>query len=419
MNETTIWFLLVGVLLILMVLGEEFFKRAAISAAMVYLAIGFGLGPLGLGILRFSPTENSKTLEFVAEIVVLISLFSAGLKLRIPFQHAHWRLSLKLATLTMVSTVVLIAVLSHYVLHLPWAFALLLGGILAPTDPVLASAVQVEDERDDDRLRIGLTGEAGLNDGTAFPVVMLALTLLGLHWRENQMINWLLVDVLWATVGGLAIGYGVGWLGSKAIIWVHPKKDDELLIEDFISIGLIALSYALALMLKSYGFLAVFACGLAFARVEQGFFNLNSKKKADEFSPSLIKFTSQMERIGEVLTVVIVGAMLSFVKFDIWILFFALALILVIRPLSVLAGTLGSKMRFKQRTLISWFGIRGIGSIYYLSYAMNHGVKGSDAEVQVSIVLTTVALSILVHGITANPFMKIYNRSKSISATLA
>ena len=416
MKDVNFWFLLVGGLLIFMVLAENFFKTKAISTAIVYLAIGYGLGPSGASVFNFHPVLDSKMIEVVAEIVILASLFSAGLKMSIPFRHSHWRLSVKLATVTMALTVLLISVYAHYLMAMPWAFGILLGGILAPTDPVLASAVQIQGEDDQDRLRTGLTGEAGLNDGTAFPVVMLGLTLLSLNpqstFISSALGSWLGVDLLWATVVGLGLGYGIGWLGTKVIIMVHPNNKDELVIEDFVSIGLVALSYALAIYAKAYGFLAVFACGLAFSRVERAHFDARDKKDDNAFAPALIKFTTQLERIGEVATVVLLGALISYAQFKFWIIGFALVFIFLLRPLAVHLTTAGNRMNFKQRTLMSWFGIRGIGSIYYLMYTLNHGVKGEEAQMLVSVVLVTIVISIFVHGISANPFMKFYNQKK-------
>lgn len=404
------WLLFGGIFLFAMVLGEQWLKHGPLSSAIIYLVVGFILGPQVLDIFKFRILEHPEIIEIGAEIVVIISLFSAGLKLQVPFRHAHWKISVILATATMVATVILLAAAGHYLLALPAAAALLLGGILAPTDPVLASQVQVQHENDKDRIRRSLTGEAGLNDGTAFPVIMLGLTLLGFRWSDadSPIWKWALVDLLWAVPVGLAIGYGCGWLAARLIVKVHSNRDQKLVIEDFASMGLIAASYGLAQMVSSYGFLAVFAAGIAFARVEK-----KSPGTGDDegLSPALIRFSTQLERIGEVATVLFVGIVAGNLNYSGWSLLAPLILILVIRPLAVFIF-IGRRLPFKEFLIVSWFGIRGIGSIYYLAYAINHGFAGDAASVVFNLVMVTIVVSIVAHGISASPIMNFYDRSK-------
>ena len=184
-----LWTLLIGVLLIVMVLSATLLKRLPLSTAMIYLAAGFILGPAVWAVLTPSPFVHTDILERVTEVAVLLSLFSVGLKLGLPLSNWHWLLPVRLAFVSMTLTVALVAVVAIWGLGLSPGVAILLGAILAPTDPVLASAVQVESSGDRDRLRFSLTGEGGLNDGTAFPFVMLGLGLLGLH--DLGVFGWL------------------------------------------------------------------------------------------------------------------------------------------------------------------------------------------------------------------------------------
>ena len=179
--EFAIWSLIVGTLLILMALSATVLARLPLSTAMLYLLVGLGVSPLGLGLMWADPSRHTLLLERLTEVVVLISLFTAGLKLSPGLSDRTWLLPLRLAVTSMVITVLAIAATGYFLLNLPLGAAILLGGILAPTDPVLASDVQVHEPGDRDRLRFALTGEGGLNDGTAFPFVMLGLGLLGLH----------------------------------------------------------------------------------------------------------------------------------------------------------------------------------------------------------------------------------------------
>jgi sodium/hydrogen antiporter len=172
--EVAAWALIVACLLILMALSGSVLKHLPLSTAMFYLPVGLAIGPLWFGLAHFHPIADAKLLEHLTEFVVVVSLFSVGLKLSVELDDRRWLLPLRLAVGSMVLTVGLIA-LAGVALGLPLGAAVLLGAILAPTDPVLASDVQVSDPQDRSRLRVALTGEGGLNDGTAFPFVMLGL----------------------------------------------------------------------------------------------------------------------------------------------------------------------------------------------------------------------------------------------------
>ncbi len=402
------WFLLLGLFLLVMVLAEQWLKRGPISSAIVYFGFGFLLGPEGFNFVEFDILNHPKWMELATEIVVLVSLFSAGLKLQFPFRHPHWKLSALLASLTMVLTVLMLGLSVHLAFGLAWGAAILLGGILAPTDPVLASAVQVKSVKDPDRIRRALTGEAGFNDGTAFPVVMMGLTILGARWTQADvpLANWIFVDVLWAIPGGLMIGYACGWLAARLIVKTHDNETDRLVIEDFVSIGLIAASYGLAQLLSTYGFLAVFASALAFAKVEA-----KDSEKNEEISPALIRFSTQLERIGEIVTVIFVGFIAARLNFSGWYLFLPFLLLLLIRPVSVFFALRG-RLPKKEIFIISWFGVRGIGSVYYLAYALNHGLTGEPAKIVFNVVMVTIVISIFVHGISSSPIMRFHERTK-------
>ena len=195
--------LIIGLLLVVMTMGSSYLSRLPLNAAMLYLGVGVAVGPMGLDLLRLDALENTVMLERLTEIAVLISLFTAGMKLELPLRDRRWRIPLQLATVSMIVTVVVVAAIGVYGLGLSPGAAILLGAILAPTDPVLASDVQVSNRGDRDRLRFGLTGEGGLNDGTAFPFVMLGLGLLGVHELGEAAWRWWTVDVVWAISGGL------------------------------------------------------------------------------------------------------------------------------------------------------------------------------------------------------------------------
>ena len=432
----TIWALIIGVLLILMVLSGTLLKRLPLSTGMLYLVAGFVLGPAGWAVLTPHPLAHAALLERGAEVAVLISLFSVGLKLGLPLSNRHWLLPLRLAFVSMTLTVALIAAVGVLGLGLRPGAAILLGAILAPTDPVLASDVQVESSGDRDRLRFSLTGEGALNDGAAFPFVMLGLGLLGLHDLGAAGWRWLAVDVIWATIGGLLIGGALGALIGRLVVYLRTRHQESVGLDEFLALGLIALAYGVAVLCQAYGFLAVFAAGLSLQRVKEqsGMIHLRATwvagqpdRKADD-APSahathadhasaymmqaVRGFNEQMERIGELVVVLVVGAMLPFAHLSGSAIGFLGLLFLAIRPLSVWLGLLGAPVSRDQRILIAWFGIRGIGSVYYLMYAIHHGLPRPLAEQIAAITLAAVTISIVLHGISVRPMMHLYLRRK-------
>ena len=420
--------IIVGALLIGKTLGGSFIARLPLSAAMMYLAAGVAIGPWGWGLLKLDVFKNLVLLERLTEVALLISLFTAGLKLELPLKDRRWRIPVQLATVSMLLTVAAITAVGVWLLNLPVGAAVLLGAILAPTDPVLASDVQMSDPTDRDRLRFGLTGEGGLNDGTAFPLVMLGLGWLGLHELGDLQWRWWTVDVLWAVAGGLALGYALGTGVGRAIIYLRTQRREALGSDEFIALGLIALTYGLALLTLTYGFLAVFAAGLALRRIDEPETVVSESpenKLSDEdrratgsHAPAHMmrqveRFNSQLESFAEVAIVLVVGVLLATVKFRADMLWFVPLLFLVIRPISVGLGMLGTDAKPAQRRLMAWFGIRGIGSLYYLLYAISHGIKPELAQQLLSITLTVIVASVIAHGISVTPLMNRYEANKN------
>ena len=237
--------LIIGAILIAMALLGTLVERLPLSPGILYLALGYALGPAGFALMAPDPMVYSADLERMAEVALLISLFAVGLKLGIPLRDKRWYLPLRLAFPSMALTVALIAAGGAFLFGLSVGAAVLLGAILAPTDPVLASDVQVENSSDRDRLRFGLTAEGGLNDGAAFPVVMLALGMLGLYDFGGGGWRFLAGDVLWSIVGGLAIGGALGALIGKLVLYLRTRHQEAVGLDEFLALGLIAIASAL------------------------------------------------------------------------------------------------------------------------------------------------------------------------------
>jgi NhaP-type Na+/H+ or K+/H+ antiporter len=423
MEHATAWFLVAGLLLILMGLVGSVIDRLPLSTGLLYLAIGYGLGPAGLGMLRIDPVRDAPVLERVFEIAVLMSLFTLGLKLRLPLTDPLWRIPLRLATLSMLVTIAGVAACAVALFGLPPAAAVLLAAILAPTDPVLASDVQIKKLDDRDRVRFGVTAEGGMNDGTAFPFVFLGLGLLGLRETGPWLLHWAALDLLWAVGGGLAIGAACGLVVGRLVVFLRRAVHEPIGLEEFLILGLVALSYGAALAAQTLGFLAVLAAGLAVRGIERGKTERAtgthaaadrtvraSARAAREVAHGLLSFNERFERIAELVAVLLLGALMSAGHFDPHALWLALLLFVVVRPVSVLIGLVGVPVPRRQRRFMGWFGIRGVGSLYYLVFAANHGVDAPLVERLTTIVLTVVAASIVVHGISATPLMERYRR---------
>jgi len=400
-----LWFAIGGSLLVVMALSGSVLANKPISTAMVYLAAGVVAGPLVLGLAAPAWQDHPRLLEHLTEVVVLLSLFNSGLKMSVGLRENRWLPPLRLALVSMVATVLLVTAAGVWLLGLPLGVAVLLGGILAPTDPVLATEVQLESLKDRDQLRFALTGEGGLNDGTAFPVVMLGLGLVGAHEIGAWGWRWLAVDVVWASAIGLSVGGALGAAVGRLVLWLRVRHRAAEGYENFLALGLIGLSYGLAVVSHGYGFLAVFAAGLALRHTERG------TAEAD-MTHAVMSFNEQLDRIGEMVGVVVLGLLLASVPWVPAALWFVPLALLVVRPLSVWVGLAGSRTSPMQRRLIGWFGIRGIGSLYYLCYALNHGLPPEFAPMLVGLTVAVVVSSIVVHGLSVTPLMALYKRKR-------
>lgn len=438
-----IWYLTVGALLVLVALAGSILKRLPLTSAMFYLAAGIALSPIGAGLMRVDIIRDAELLERLSEVAVVISLFTAGLKLRLPLTDRRWLPPVLLAFVAMAITVALITAVGVYALGLSLGAAVLLGGVLAPTDPVLASDVQVEHAHDREDVRFGLTGEAGLNDGTAFPFVMLGLGLLGLHELGSGGLRWFAVDVVWSIGAGLGIGTLCGALVAKIVLYLRKEHSEAVGLDDFLALGLIGLSYGTALLVHSYGFLAVFAAGVALRRIEREHSSDQAEgptaesdsdanevppgemaseedathpERAPEFMASaVLAFNQHLERIAEVAMVLVVGALLANVTWTVQPLVWLIpVMFVVIRPAATFLSLLPTRTSVGQRAIIGWFGVRGIGSLYYLTFALAHGLQGDEARTLANLTLAVVAASIVVHGVSVTPLMSRYAQANDV-----
>jgi sodium/hydrogen antiporter len=425
------WFLLVGGLLLARGLTAPLLQRLPVTPAIVYLAVGLLVGPTVLNLFHFNPLQESALLEVLTEVVVLISLFSAGVKMPVPFSFARWRTPILLASVSMAVSVGLVAAFAYFLLGLPLGAGVLLGAILAPTDPVLATDVQTRHPGDRDQLRFTLTCEAGMNDGSAFPFVMLGMGLLGLHELGELGLRWALVDVLWATVAAIAIGVMSGAALAYLAHKLRGTPPRHKLMDDFLGLGLIGVAYGLSVGVDAWGFLAVFFAAVALRQTELELagadMNSPGQPQADRIEPEAenacpddapaptvsegsLVFKEHLERLSELVLILLIGGTLFLDSWSWRAVGLALFLFLVARPVSVLVGLLGTRTAWPIRGMVGWFGVRGIGSLYYLMYAIQHGLPEDLAMDLIQLTLIAVTLSILVHGTSVKPLMSRFKR---------
>ena len=408
------WFLLIGALLLVRGLTATLLQRSPITSAIIYLSVGVLVGPTALNLFHFNPLKESALLQALTEVAVLISLFSAGVKMPAPFTFTRWRAPLMLATVSMALTVGLVAAFSVWVLGLPLGAGILLGAIVAPTDPVLATDVQIRHPGDRDQLRFTLTCEAGMNDGSAFPFVMLGLGLLGLHDLGDSGLRWIVVDVLWATAGAVAIGVVAGVALARLGWMLRRAPNQHQLLDDFLGLGLIGVVYGVCVMVDAWGFLAVFFAAVALRQTEMKLARKALPQGETEPLPTVsegsLVFKEHLERLSEVLLIILIGGTLFMDSWSWSAVGLALFLFLVARPASVLLALLRSGTPWRIRGLAAWFGVRGVGSLYYLMYAIQHGLPESLALQLIQPTLIVVTLSILLHGISVKPLLGIFWR---------
>ena len=375
-------------------------RRRSFSPAAVYLLLGAiasgGLHLLGIDLL--DPIEQSELIERLAEFAVIVALFGAGLRIDRQLGWSRWRSTILLIIIVMPLTIGAVTLFASAFMGLSLGAAIILGACLAPTDPVLARDVQVgpPGEGDGTETHFALTSEAGFNDGLAFPFVFLGVFVAaegGMGWFAE----WMAADVVYAiavglaigALGGQAIGRGADWFRKHG--WLRPTYDG------WVAMAAVLALYGFTEVLGGYGFLAAFAGGLSFRRYEWD-------HEAHDRVHGGADFLENVTELGMILllgsTVTIAG--LAAPGFSGWVL--VLVLLALIRPLAVLASFAGSKIRLRERLLIGWFGIRGIGSFYYAAVAINAGVLTTgEVELIYWTIIACVGVSILTHGFTAGP----------------
>ncbi|MBA2452845.1 MAG: cation:proton antiporter [Chloroflexia bacterium] len=377
------------------------------SFPIIYVLIGFVVFLFPLGLDLPDPLEHIEITKRLTELVVIVSLMGAGLKLDRNLGRNEWRSTMRLMAVTMPLTIALAALLGWWAVGLAPATAVLLGAALAPTDPVLASDVQVgpPGEGREDETRFTLTAEAGLNDGLAFPFtnMAVAMAVAGSH-PAHWIGEWLAVDVAYKILVGTVAGIIMGrFLAIVIFRWMRESLLTRS-ADGFVALGATFLVYGLTELIGGYGFLAVFVAAYTLRRQEQ----------SHEYHTVLHRFTEEIERMLSAALLMIfggalVGGLLGPLTWEGALV--GVLLVLVVRPLTGYLATSRTGVKRRERAAIGFFGIRGVGSFYYLAYAAYHA-EFEGMQLTWAIASFVVVLSIVVHGITAGPIMQELDRHR-------
>jgi len=330
----------------------------------------------------------------------------AGLKIDRVFSFRKWSVAWRLIVITMPLSIIAITLLAGAWLGLSWTLALLLAAALAPTDPVLAADVQVGPPKsgEEDEVRFGLTAEAGLNDGFAFPFVNLAIAL-AVAGSNGWFASWLTYNVFWEIAGGTIAGYAIGRLFGWLTFHLPAQSKLAKTGDGLIALSATFVSYGLTEIFHCYGFLAVFVTALTFRH----------SHRSHDIHIEMHQLVEQIERVAMMaLLILFGGAMIDgllkpLTSIDV---LFAFVILIIVRPISGLIALIGHPSPTREKMTIAFFGIRGVGSIYYLAFAINK-IDVADPNRLWAIAGLVILISILMHGLTVTPVMRFLDRTGS------
>ncbi|HSF44577.1 MAG TPA: cation:proton antiporter [Chitinophagaceae bacterium] len=401
MTRYNLIMLLLGLAAISMAWMPIISKKTRISYSIVFVLTGMALFALLRYVLPLPHplNENEVTLR-LTELVVIISLMGSGLRIDEPFSFRQWRIPFRLVSFTMILSIALVTLGAVYILGLPWPASLLLGAVLAPTDPVLASDVQVAPPNtpDANEVKFNLTAEAGMNDGSAFPFTWLAILVARAAGDFPDLSMWVVYFLLYKIIVGIL----AGWLIGKGLAWLLftlPRKWPLWKTTDgLISLAATLVVYSVTEMVHGYGFIAVFVTAVT----------LRNSEMRHELHETLHEFIDQVERILVAVVLLLLGgsvieSLLSPLTLAMFL--FCLAFVFIVRPLTAAMVLRGTGMTKGERMAVSFFGIKGIGSFYYLAFALGEE-KFDDPDILWAITSCIVLISITIHGLTATSVMK-------------
>lgn len=400
------------------------------SFPIVLVAVGMAAFALPFGFPDPDPLVHGAITEHLTEIVVIVALTNAGLRLDRKLSWRSWMTTWRLLGIAMPLTVAGVALVAWLLLDVDLAAALLLGAAIAPTDPVLAAEVQVggpgegsenaeaaeeevEEPDEEDEVRFGLTSEAGLNDALAFPYTNLALAVAAVAASTSSgggwFGEWLAVDVVYKLAVGVVVGVVVGRVLAKAILALPSSTSTGRALTGVSAVAVTFAAYGLTEWFGGYGFLATFLAAHA----------LRHSDADHEYHAKLVIFVEQLERLLIVIVLLGVGGYLvRHLGADLsWpLVAFATLVVLVVRPLCAGVSLVNGNGSTGERAALSFYGIRGVGSFYYVAYAFNEG-DFDDRGLLWSAVVVVAVTSIVVHGLTASTVLNRLDRRRKRAGT--
>ncbi|UPM42727.1 cation:proton antiporter [Halocatena salina] len=428
--------LVVGVTLLGAAVLPRLLSEKPISFPLLYLIFGIVLFSAPIDIPPPDPIAHPRIAEHLTELVIIIALMSAGLKLDRPFDWRSWIPTWRLLGITMPLTILLVALLAWWFLDVHPAIAILVGAVIAPTDPVLASDVQatpptthtdadIDPDEQEGSIRFALTSEAGFNDGLAFPFTNLAIVTAataatgstGLHLpvigtihpigASSWLMEWFLVDVVYQITVGVVVGITIGYL-TAVFIFHHPSSTElARVMEGTEALAATLITYGITELLHGYGFIAVFVGALTLRHFEW----------KDDYYVALHDFAVVVERLLMAAVLVLFGGALTtglLAPLNVLQVLLAISVVLIVRPLAGLIGLIGAPDAWHERFVIAAFGIRGIGSFYYLSHGIYEIQKKEFALFATdqlwAFIGAVVLSSMLIHGITSSPVIAALDR---------
>ncbi len=377
-------------------------KKTGISYSIIYVSLGVLLYAFFPDVLPDpDPMKHGTITMHFTEIVVLVSLMGTGIKIDRSFSLKNWASPLKLVSISMLICIAAAALMGYSFLGFDLASALLIAAVLAPTDPVLAGDVQVDPPNTGKKseTRFALTAEAGMNDGMAFPFTWLAITVaLTAAGSHESLVTWFAYDLVYKIGAGIGIGYLMGRLVGYMVFKVSKKYKFLRTKDGFLAISLTMLVYGITELAHGYGFFAVFVCAVTLRHYE----------KEHAYHDDLHSFTDQAERLLVAIVLILfggalVGGILAPLNWK--MVLFTVGFLFIIRPIAGYLSVFRREIDIKEKLAISFFGIRGMGSVFYLSFAFNE-VHFNNEEELWAIVAFTILLSVVIHGITATPIMR-------------
>lgn len=376
-------------------------KLTGISYSLFYLVLGVVIfSAFGSHLPEPSPLKYEVLTVHLSELIVIISLMGTGIKIDRAFSFVNWAAPLRLLSIAMLISIAACAVGGLVLLGVTLPIAILLGAVLAPTDPVLAADVQVgpPNEKYRSETRFALTSEAGMNDGLAFPFTWLAIVAASKGIDVESLSAWAVDQLLYKIIAGVLCGWVCGKLVGYMIFTWTKKKNAIQPTDGLLAISLTFATYALVELVHGYGFIAVFVAGLT----------LRHEEKTHSYHKELHSFTDQIERLllGVLLILLggtVVNGILGPLNWE--IIFYSLLFLLVIRPISAYLSLGGLDIHWKEKAAIGFFGIKGMGSIYYLAFAFSQ-FPFAEKEKLWCIVIFTIVMSITIHGLSASTVLK-------------